>query len=171
MRYRDVLLNIRGIDDFLKGPKWWAAQDIEALHLEILKSGYEYLPFPDESIFERYFLDASAPVGKWKRLKCFLTLNGAVFPKKRQPVVVACGSNPFVLYRRKRAWLWDPASDKAIAVRFSLRQVLNMYFLLFKAFGRLCRGYSGAGRAYRQDYRRIGTEHFWRRYLKPEETV
>lgn len=171
MRYQDVLLNIRGIDDFLKGPKWWAAQDIETLHHEILKSGYEYLPFPDRNIFEQYYLDASAPVGKWMRLKCFLTLNGAFFPKKRRPAVVACGSNPFVLYRCKQAWLWDPASDKAIHVHFSLRQLLNMYFLLLKAFVRLCRGYLRAGRAYRQAYRLIGTERFWKRYLRPEETV
>ncbi len=166
MRYEDVLLNIRGIDDFLKGPRWWASQDIARLHQEITDSGYRYLPLPKHLSFERYWLDTSVPISSIRKMLCFLTVNGAFLPKKKQPAIIACGGNPFVLFRRKKAYLWDPAADKAIPVTFSLRTMLQMYGLLFLCFGRLMIQYPKVKRQYQAAYRNIGTEQFWKRHIE-----
>lgn len=163
MRYDDVLLNIRGMDDFLKGPKWWANQNITELHQQIVSAGYQYLPLPANVPFERHYMDTSAPISRLQRLKCFLTLNGALFPKDTQPVIIECGSNPFVLYRKKAAYLWDPAVNKAISVRFSLKKMIQMYGLLTLAFIRLIARYPIVKQQYKKAVPLIGTEHFWKK--------
>ena len=165
MRYNDVLLNIRGIDDFLKGPKWWAAQDITKLHQEITEAGYKYVPLPESVSFKKHYMDTSAPISKAQRLRCYLTINGAFLPKKKKPIIIACGSNPFVLFRRKSAYLWDPAVDKAIPVQFSMQKMLHMYWLLMLAFIRLVLHYPKTTRQYKKAVRVIGTERYWKRHM------
>lgn len=165
MRYNDVLLNIRGIDDFLKGPKWWAAQDITKLHQKITEFGYKYVPIPESVPFKKHYMDTSAPISKIQRFKCFLTINGAFLPKKQKPIIIACGSNPFVLFRRKSAYLWDPTVDKAIPVQFSMQKMLHMYGLLMLAFMRLVLRYPKVKRQYKKAVRMIGTERYWKRHM------
>lgn len=164
MRYNDVLLNIKGMDDFLKGPEWWAKQDIAKLHQEIMDAGYQYLPIPDPISFQKYHLDTSGPISNMQRLKSFLTINGAFFPKKKEPIIIECGSNPFVLYRRKTAYLWDPEANKAIPVHFSMRKMLKMYGLLMLAFIRLTIRYPRIKQQYKNAVSTIGTEDFWKEF-------
>lgn len=166
MRYNDIYLIVRGIDDFLKGPKWWASRDIVSLHKEILSLGYQYQPIAN--ILKQQLIDASRPISKTMRCKCLLTLNGALFPKKSSPIMVACGGPPFALYRRRQAYLWDPSTDKAIYVNFSLRKLVKMYGILSLAFVRLIIKYPKIKRCYQSSYKSIGTEIFWKHHITLE---
>lgn len=170
MRYRDVLLNVRGIRDFLRGPKWWAGQDTERLHQEILSQGYRYDALPDNvEGLER--VEVLPTVTAADKLKCYLTLNGAFLPKKKAPLLVPCGSNPFVLYRRKSAYLWDPSTDGAIPVTFSFTEMCRSYWLLMKALLELTAGYRRARKAYRKEAAGLGTEEYWGRYMETTDPV
>ena len=40
-RYQNVDLYLRGIRDFLKGPRWLMRQDAEKLHQELMEAGYQ----------------------------------------------------------------------------------------------------------------------------------
>lgn len=160
MRYDDVLLQVRGIEDFLKGPDWWSRQDIVALHKEIIAAGYSYLPLPE---IELKAVE-EAP-SKAKKLRAILTMNGAFFPKKQETIILNCGTNPFALYRRKDAYLLDPDSDKAIHVQFSFKKMLFSYQSIIKSCIRLCWHYSVVKRQYKEAMKQIGTERFWLRHF------
>lgn len=41
-RYKDALLNIKGVQDYLRGPEWLVCQNPEEKHKEICESGYRY---------------------------------------------------------------------------------------------------------------------------------
>ena len=43
-RYKNAILLIRGVRDFLKGIDWLEATDAEALHKEVMAAGYKSLP-------------------------------------------------------------------------------------------------------------------------------
>lgn len=165
MRYNDVLLNIRGIDDFLKGPKWWGNQDITRLHQEIMEAGYKYLTLPEDVPFDKYYMDTSASISKLTKSKCYLTINGAFLSKKKEPIIIECGSNPFVLFKRKTAYLWDPSADKAIPVQFSIKKMLHMYWQLALAFIRLIIRYPKVKKQYKNAVWLIGTERCWKQHM------
>lgn len=163
MRYKDVLLNIKGINDFLKGPAWWISQNITNLHQEIISSGYEYSALPDNISLKKHFIDTSESISRLYCLKCALTINGAFLPKKQDPIIITCGSNPFYLYRRKEAYLLDPSSNKAINVHFSLKEMLHMYWLLISTLAKLAILYPSVKKHYQNTVPIIGTEQFWKK--------
>lgn len=47
-RYKDAVLNIKGVEDFLRGPLWIANQNCEEKHREICENGYSYELFDEE---------------------------------------------------------------------------------------------------------------------------
>lgn len=171
MRYDDVLLSIRGIDDFLSGPEWWANQDSARLHQEVLTHGYQYRPLSATEITHAEFLDTSSPLSIGQKIKCVLTVNGLLLPKYQPTAAVPCGSSPFYLYRRKDAFLLDPDNGNAIHVSFSAKRALEMYFRLFWAFVRLIRGYPRISAQYQKKYRNYGTVQYWKRCINIMENI
>lgn len=169
MRYNDILLELRGINDFLKGPGWWGKQDAEALHKEILAAGYRFRELPEGIVapVPRGKSEAGETIGAAPpvpRLWAALTMNGALLPKKKEAVVVPCGCSPFALYRKQQAYLWDPGNGKAVHVEFSLKKLVRMYALLLKTLIRLIRRYPAVRKAYRAGVGQLGTVGYWERY-------
>lgn len=176
-RYKNIDLLFRGVNDFYKGIGFLRSTDGEALHREIMQSGYLALPVEqieqsENAAFSlpRYmnsFRQADRGLAKVFR---YLTINGYLLPAKRtagkEIQAVSMGlCRPINFYRQKRVLNYDEESKKAFITEKSWKGV-------FKALGGLIRitcvsifSFSRAMKTFKDDSADVMSEEFWKQYL------
>lgn len=167
-RYRNMDIYLRGIKDFLKGPKWLMEQDGETLHKEIMAAGYkgqelETLDMPFRySVYQASF-DVNCSKARW--WFNFLTFNGLLLKAKGENIVSMSACRTVQFYRMKRVMHYDITSNKAFITQKSIGKTFRY---LFQVFGLLCLlpfKLKKAQRAYRTEGMKLRTLTFWEQYL------
>lgn len=173
-RYKNIDLLFRGVNDFYKGVDFLRSTDGEALHKEILQSGYAAVPVEqiENAVFSlpKYMNSfKQSDRGLTKALR-YLTINGYLLPAKRSKgkeiQAVSMGlCRPVNFYRQKRVLHYDEESKKAFITEKSWRDV-------FKALGGLIRitcvsivSFSRAMKRFRDGSADLMSEDFWKQYL------
>ncbi len=167
-RYRNMDIYLRGIRDFLKGPKWLMEQDGEALHKEIMAAGYrgqdlETLNMPFN--YPVYQASREVDISKGRWWFHLLTFNGIILKAKGENIVPMAACRTVQFYRMKRVMHYDITSNKAFITEKSVRKTFSY---LFKVFGLLCVlpfKLKKAQQAYRTEGLRLRTLTFWEKYL------
>lgn len=173
-RYKNIDLLFRGVNDFYKGTSFLKATDGEALHREILQSGYAAVPveqIEDAAFSLSGYMDSfkQADRGIAKVFR-YLTFNGYLLPAKRtkgkEIQSVSMGlCRPINFYRQKRVLHYDEESKKAFITEKSWKSV-------FKALAGLVRitcvsifSFSRAMKRFKDDSGDLMGEEFWKQYL------
>jgi len=167
-RYKNVDLYIRGIEDFLKGPKWLMEQDGEALHKEIMNSGYKAAELQALDMpFQYPVFDASVHIQDTTkaRVKRILTLNGLLLPARGEAIVPVAALKSIMFYRKKRVMHYDAASRKAFVTRKSNREAWKCIYKTLKLNRKISRRLAGAQQAYREEGLKLRTLEFWNKFL------
>lgn len=133
-RYKNIDLLFRGVNDFYKGVDFLRSTDGEALHKEILQSGYAAVPVEqiENAVFSlpKYMNSfKQSDRGLTKALR-YLTINGYLLPAKRSKgkeiQAVSMGlCRPVNFYRQKRVLHYDEESKKAFITEKSWRGCLQ----------------------------------------------
>ncbi len=135
-RYKDAYLNIEGVQDYLKGPEWLAAQNCEKKHEEICKRGYHYeaQDIEDEAAQNGYrAFRIGEPV--WK-----------------------------VFFCRKLCYIND--ENKSFLAEKNKEEERQVIKQLFQILHRLGREYRRVQKEYQDRVADMTTFDFWERYLK-----
>lgn len=175
-RYRYVDMNLRGIEDFLKGIEWLEAQDATTLHKDILSMNYQSVPAEDfmgykgierEDIrWENIEKVTAKKTGKTRKIFRQLTLNGYFLPGKKGKVLVAMPhDNIYDMYRQKEI-LYVDSNGKAVLVKRSFKEALECYKKLWKIKKLLKKNFEKRRREYAQRYTELTQKEFWMNYLK-----
>lgn len=176
-RYRYVDLNLRAVEDFLKGMDWFLKQEAEPLHQEVGKLNYktkpkaEYIGYKGikESDYDWKMLTDPHqfdPVGKIKKYLQIGTFNGYFLPvNKKKVMVVPPYNNIYKMYRASEVIFTDAAGNSAYTKR-SVKKMLSCYRRLFKTFKEIDRHYDEAKETYRSRYQEMTSMSFWRKYLE-----
>lgn len=167
-RYKNVELYIRGIEDFLKGPRWLMEQDGEELHKQIMASGYKSvelkeldMPF-SYPLFER---NVQLEDTKKTRIKRLLTLNGLLLPARGEAIVPVADLKSVMFYRKKRVMHYDVTSKKAFVTAKTGREAWRCIFKTLQICRKISRQMPGAQKAYREEGLKLRTLEFWNEYL------
>lgn len=167
-RYKNVELYIRGIEDFLKGPRWLMEQDGEELHKQIMASGYKSaelkeldMPF-NYPLFERSVRLQDTKLARIKRL---LTLNGLLLPARGEAIVPVADLKSVMFYRKKRVMHYDVTSKKAFVTSKTGREAWRCIFKTLQICRKISRQMPGAQKAYREEGLKLRTLEFWNMYL------
>lgn len=175
-RYKYVDMNIRRLEDFLKGAQWFMEQEPVALHGEIGKLNYkakpkeEYIGYKgikaEDFDWEKLITpDKSDYIPVWKKVLHLLCLNGYIFPSKKKRVpVVPPYNNVYKMCRLSEAVMADAAGN-AVSTKRSIRRMLSCYRDLFRVFRRMKKEYEPACQSFRDHYRDMTSLDFWRKYL------
>lgn len=173
-RYKNIDLLFRGVNDFYKGVDFLRSTDGEALHKEILQSGYAAVPVEqiENAVFSlpKYMNSFKQSDKGLTKVLRYLTINGYLLPAKRSKgkeiQAVSMGlCRPVNFYRQKRVLHYDEESKKAFITEKSWRDV-------FKALGGLIRitcvsivSFSRAMKRFRDGSADLMSEDFWKQYL------
>ncbi len=173
-RYKNIDLLFRGVNDFYKGVDFLRSTDGEALHKEILQSGYAAVPVEqiENAVFSlpKYMNSFKQSDRGLTKVLRYLTINGYLLPAKRSKgkeiQAVSMGlCRPINFYRQKRVLHYDEESKKAFITEKSWRDV-------FKALGGLIRitcvsivSFSRAMKRFRDGSVDLMSEDFWKQYL------
>jgi hypothetical protein len=123
-RYRSVQLNIRAINDFLRGLRWLAKIDTEVLHQEVSSLAHKFIPVDEMPIplsVNKY--NRSKERFKEKRLMRLIrkiTLNGHLLPSRRTAFTRGHIQYPGLFYRARRVFTYDESTQRAFVTRRSL---------------------------------------------------
>ena len=178
-RYRYVDMNLKGIEDFLRGIDWLKAQDAPALHRSILSMNYKAVPVKDfvgykgikeEDIqWERIEKVKARRIGKLEKILRQITLNGYLLPGKRGNVLVAMPhDNIYDMYRQKEI-LYVDSTGKAVLVKRSLKEAVRCYKKLWQVRKRIHSSFEHRRREYAQRYTELTRKEFWIDYLKMDK--
>ena len=173
LRYKNVDLLLRGIEDYFRGIDWLKAQDGEKLHKKVMADGYK-MQYIDELPFNfsypAYEEMLRVPQdygfrGGLKKLAIALTFNGLFMPANAEKIVPTIGATPRQLIKTKRSLNYDLSSKKAFITEKNVKEALNLYFR-YLGVRRLIKGrYYRMKAAYRRRGGELMTLEFWNRYL------
>ena len=167
-RYKNVDLIYRATQDFLKGIDWLKEQDGEALHKEIMASGYKAQPVEELSIpfsYPLYERSLSKFESKSHRIKRFLSLNGLLLKANRDNIVSMAQCTPADFFRVKRALNYDVTTKKGFVTTKSYNKMLKIYFEFIKIVFIILMKYDKAERNYSERRKEIMNLEFWNMYL------
>lgn len=173
LRYKNVSLLLRGIEDYFRGIDWFKAQDGEKLHKEIMAEGYK-LSYIDELDFEFSYPDYEHMLhipqdkgfkGFVKKVLIRLTFHGLFLPANKERIVPTIGVVPRQLIRVKRALNYDIVSQKAFITEKNIKEALSLYFRYRRVVNMIKCNYQKT----REEYHTRGSEltslAFWQEYL------
>lgn len=176
-RYQYVDMNIRGVEDFLKGADWFMQQEPVALHAEICELNYkakpkeEYIGYKgiteEDYNWEKLITpDKSDYIPVWKKLIHLLFINGYILPSKKDKVpVVPPYNNIYKMFRLSEAIMTDAAGN-SVSTKRSFKRMLQCYRDLFKIMRRIDKEYEAAKKTYVDRFHDMISLDFWREYLE-----
>lgn len=176
-RYQYVDMNIRGLEDFLKGAEWFMQQEPVALHGEICKLNYKAKPketyigykgiTEEDYNWEKLITpDKSDFIPVWKKLVHLIFLNGYILPSKKDRVpVVPPYNNIYKMFRLSEAIMTDSAGN-SVSIKRSIKRMFGCYRNLFRVIRRINREYEPARQSFQDHYREMTSMDFWRKYLE-----
>lgn len=178
-RYQYVDMNLKGIEDFLKGIDWLKKQDAPTLHQSIFDMNYKAVPARDfvgykgiqeEDIQWEHIEKVTARnIGKMEKILRQITLNGYFLPGKTRKILIAMPhDNIYDMYRQKEI-LYVDSTGKAVLVKRSLKEALRCYRKLWRVRKLINRNFENSRKEYAQRYTELTGEEFWLEYLKMDK--
>lgn len=167
-RYKNVDLYLRGVRDFLKGPRWLMRQDAEALNQELIQAGYQAQD-PDTldmgfsyPVYEASREDYGQGSSRKKRI---LTLNGLLLPARGDNIAPMASVRGVHFYRRRRVMNYEITSNRAFITERSVPQIMQSLYKVLRTIIVVIGNYEKANKAYQMEGKRLMTLKFWKRYL------
>lgn len=171
LRYKDAMLCIRAVDDFLKGIDWLKEQDVEALHKEIMDSSYKLEPL--ENLDFDFAQDAFEPklwvnwgdgernlIKKYNRsLKSMLAKNDL------EAIVPVVEPRSHFFYKVGRAMHYEEVSGRGFVTERDNKEMRRVYRAYAKLDRKMARQYNKVRDEYRERYGEITNMEFWEKYL------
>lgn len=181
-RYKNANLLMRGVEDFLRGVNWFAEQDGEALHKEIMSQGYklQYLEDMDEPVqflyplYEDSLLAQNPTTRKYKFLHKHTTNGIFHLPTNwARPfnIVPVEGAKDINVYRTEKVLNYDYNSRKGFITYKSPDEAAKTLARLKSLCGRLEREYYSAVQDYTENGKMLMSREFWEKYLEIEQRV
>lgn len=173
LRYKNVDLLLRGIEDYFRGIDWLKAQDGEALHKTVMADGYK-MKYVDELPFNfsypayeqmLHIPQDKGLKGKLKKLAIALTFHGVFLIADREKIVPTIGVTPRQLIKTKRSLNYDLSSKKAFITEKSVKQVLKLYFRYLHVRGLIKHKYNKMRKQYFKRGGELMTIEYWNKYL------
>lgn len=171
-RYKNAILLIRGVRDFLKGIDWLKETDAEALHKEVMAAGYKSLPIeqtnaevPLDLSQYRYTLQEEAPSFK-KRVLMHLTHNGHLLPPTRKAMVVsAMYMTAYNSYRVQKVLNYNPNNQTAFVTTRDPAEYRRCTQEMKACLREIDAKFDAARDSYRQRHGELQSLDFWKKYL------
>lgn len=192
LRYQYARMNLRGLEDFLKGIDWMEAQDGVALHQEISAMNYKACPVTEFGVTQEecdrcttdfdwkhlmvrentkvegtIYRFCRRMASLWKKIRFGITFNGLFLPGKKELQIVEPDPAMHRTYRAKRV-LHYTLNGKGFVTERDIHQVISCYREFFRLRKLFLKNYSRVCMEYHNRYHEITNKEFWEKYLKME---
>ena len=192
LRYKYACMNLRGLEDFLRGIDWLEAQDGVALHQEIGAMNYKVSPVTEFGVTQEKcdrcttdrdwkhlmtrentkfrgtaYRICRRMASLWKKIRLGITFNGLFLPGKKELQIVEPNPGMHRTYRAKRV-LHYTLNGKGFVTERDIHQVISCYREFFRLRKLFLKNYSRVCMEYHNRYHEITNKEFWEKYLKME---
>lgn len=190
MRYKYVRMNLRAIEDFLKGIDWFKEQDGVALHKEISAMNYKVFPVTQfgvtkeecdrcatdrdwkhrrareytklEMIFYQLYCRL---LSIWKKFRLGITFNGLLLPGKKEMQIIEPRPGMHRTYRAKKV-LHYTLNGMGFVTERDIREVVSCYQEFLRIRKIFIKNFDRVCMEYHDRYHEITSAEFWEKYLK-----
>lgn len=167
-RYKNVELLFRGVEDFYKGVKFLEETDAEQLHKDVMQAGYRAVPLEQLDMqfsYPAYQKSLHQQERKLKRIFRLITLNGLLFPAKKDVITSMASCRPINFFRAKRVMQYDAASKKAFVVERDQKRTIQLLKQLVQLTLKTITIYDLRMHEFKKNACKVTHVEFWRKYL------
>ncbi len=168
-RYKDALLCLFGVEDFLKGIDYLKNVDAEQLHQEVMRKTYSTKKIEDIDLLFVHgaYTNNKNPKkeNKLEKLVRYVTLNGYLLPSKKTIVVPAVNAATNRFYGAKTAVHYEEATGRAFKTNRDLRETAKVIVAYLKLCKKIDKEYLMVKEEYGKRYRELTNLEFWEKYL------
>ena len=175
-RYKYVDMNIRGVEDFLRGIDWFKMQGGQALHSEIMAMNYkakpaaEYVGYKglkeEQLLWDNIEKVEAAPVSTKRKIFRLITFNGYLFKPKNDDVLVAMPHDNIYDMYRKAEILYVDSNSNGLLLKRDLKAALECYKKYRNIKKKINKDFDRVKAEYRERYTELTGIDFWEKYLK-----
>lgn len=171
-RYKYIEYNYRAAEDFCKGIDWLLETDSEKLHKELIGMNYKAKKIEDyigyKGLTEEELV--SGEQGDYKlpfisRLLHKITLNGYFFPVKKDKVTVNAPYGSVYKLFRIGEYIVTDNYQNAIYISRDRKEFFRGRKVMKQAMKLIDEKYDAAAKSYRERYKELVSEDFWKKYL------
>ena len=171
-RYKYIEYNYRAAEDFCKGIDWLLETDSEKLHKELIGMNYKAKKIEDyigyKGLTEEELV--SGEQGDYKlpfisRLLHKITLNGYFFPVKKDKVTVNAPYGSVYKLFRIGEYIVTDNYQNAIYIARDRKEFFRGRKVMKQAMKLIDEKYDAAAKSYRERYKELVSEDFWKKYL------
>jgi GT2 family glycosyltransferase len=174
-RYERAKYIIKGIQDFMKGPKFLMNLKADKYH-QYLLSDLKAKPQKADGLFLMAKFNKSVNKTKLRKLLIFLTLNGHLLPsffirKGENPeddgfIIEPLHSNRLeAIYRNQTVLYYEPTKKVGLLYKYSKKTFFKYLFLAIKELFKLWIKYPQLKEEYTKNHKVITSKEFWEKYL------
>lgn len=173
LRYKNVDLLLRGIEDYFRGIDWLKSQDGEKLHKQVMADGYKMkyideLPFNfSYPVYEQmlHIPQDKGFIGMLKKFAIAMTFHGVLMRADKEKIVPTIGVTPRQLIKTKRSLNYDLSSKKGFVTEKSVKQTFKLYFRYLRVRRLIKCKYKKMRAEYNKRGGELITLEFWNNYL------
>lgn len=172
-RYKNARLLLKGMRDFFRGTEWFAQQDGELIHQQIMQEGYAMKPLSelgdgvefDEEMFQRS-RTIIQPTNILHRIIANRTVNGTYLkPKRKYNIVPADGVRQISIFRTEKLLNYDAASGRGFITERDVKEAKACIAQLHEMYKQIDADYEKTVRDYKMNASRFWKRSFWEKYL------
>lgn len=175
-RYKYVDMNLRGVEDFLRGIDWFKQQGGQALHGEIMAMNYkakpvvEYVGYKglkeEELLWDNIEKVEAGEPSKIRKILQMMTFNGYFFKPKDDKVLVAMPHDNIYDMYRKQEVLYVDSNSNGLLLKRNLKEALSCYRKYRNTKKLINKRFDEVKKEYRERYTELTGLEFWNEYLK-----
>lgn len=172
--YEGMELLNRAMEDFFKGPEFFAKQDAEALNRELSQYNHKMIPFR-QALGEYDYgnicwqANQQSDSSKFAKFIRRITLNGYLIPmcffKDFRISGVGFRGRPYSYFRRRKVFNADTFSYAGYFTQIDKKKAFRLYLRYRKNVRFLKKNFSEFKRVYSLELPKLMTESFWVQYL------
>lgn len=166
-RYKNAMLLLRGVDDYLNGIEWLKQQDGELLHKEIMASGYSMRPVEElDYVFTFGDFERSCGASVTNKVLSLATFNGSMLRANRDVIVPVYTATVDKFFRARRALNYDYSTGRGFITQRDWKYALGLLLKLGRTMRRLSKLYKSVYEEYCVDKDTLTDIAFWKQYLE-----
>ncbi len=172
-RYKNAHLLLKGMRDFFRGTEWFAQQDGELIHQQIMQEGYAMKPVAelgdgvefDAEMFEKS-KKVIQPTDILHRIIANRTVNGTYLkPKRKFNIVPADGVRQISVFRTEKVLNYDAASGRGFVTQRDVKEAKACIAQLHEMYKQIDADYEKTVQDYKNNASRFWKRSFWEKYL------
>jgi len=166
-RYKNAVLLMDGVEDFLRGVDWFLKLDGEKKHQEVMGKSYKLFQFNQDSFdYGIYEFERNRTENRKSHIKRIVSFNGLLLTPDHNTIVPVNEARIINFHRARKVYNYDYYSRKGFYTECDKKEMINCLKRLRKIKKISLKRYDNCVKEFYERQKEFMNLDFWKKYLK-----